>query len=189
MNARLACAALLLLAACGREPGSTADALPDASVWQLASTWIDQDGKAHALADFRGDVQIAVLMFTSCTYACPRIVADLKAIEQRVQGLPDVRFLLFSIDDVRDRPERLATYAREQKLDARRWTLLHGDAGAVRELAAVLGFQYRRVEGGDFEHSNAIFVLDQQGTLAFRLDGLGSEPRPLVDKVASLVSQ
>jgi len=149
------------------------------SVYQLDSTWTDQDGKTRRLREFAGKLQVTAMIFTHCEYACPMTLAVLKKIESAVAKTP-AHFLLISIDPARDTPEVLKAYAQREGLDPHRWTLLRADAATVREIAAVLGVRYKQNPDGNFAHSNLITLLDRKGAIEHRLKGLGAEPDPLV---------
>ena len=88
---------------------------------------------------------------------------------------------------MRDTPDRLAAFAKERKLDPSRWTLLNGDADAVRDLAVALDFKYQQVEK-DFAHSNLIAVLDQNGKPVHRLETLDGDIAPVVAAVRKLLA-
>jgi protein SCO1/2 len=167
---------------CAEEAPAALGALPDASIYNLESQWTDQAGTIHALSDFRGKVTVAAMIFTHCKFACPRILVDLKAIEKEIpeDRLGEVRWLLFSMDSDRDLPEVLKAYAAANDLDTKRWTLMHGDDSAVREMGATLGVRYIKDAEGNFSHSNLITVLDQDGRISHQLEGLGAENSPSV---------
>lgn len=205
MMTRFSLAMVVLLAACAREapaPVPPADEesccadepeagapLADASVYQLDAAWTDQTGAARKLVSFRGHVTIVAMVFTHCAYVCPRLTADAKAL---IAALPEqqrgaVRGLLVSFDTARDNPARLRVWAGEQGLDLKQWTLLHGDEGAVRELAAVLGVNYQQAQNGDFAHSNLVTVLDREGRIAHRIAGLQADVAPAVTAIGELL--
>jgi len=54
---------------------------------------------------------------------------------------------------------------QKHSLDASRWKLLTGDENHIREVAAVLGIQYRKNPEGGFNHSSLISILDSQGKI------------------------
>lgn len=195
MQARLRIVLLGILAglvACSTEATPPADGaccaeelpvgeLPDTSIYQLDANWTNQDGKQVKLTSFRGQKVIAAMIFTTCEYACPMLMADLKAIESRLDaGGPEPRFLLVSFDTEKDLPPVLKDYAGEQELDPKRWTLLHGAAGDVRELAAVLGIKYKKSAAVGFSHSNVITLLDADGRVAHQQKGLGGAPTEIL---------
>jgi protein SCO1 len=163
-----------------------ADAPADFSIYHATSTWIDQRGERRPLDSLAGRVQVVGMVYTSCAYACPRMILDMKRIEGALEPDQDVGFVIVSIDPERDTPERLAEYAMGARLDPDRWTLLHGDAGDILELAALLGVQYRRMADGEFVHSNLLTVLDPKGQVAHRQMGLGTDPDRTLEVIRAL---
>ena len=169
----------------------TSAPLSERSLYQLESIWTNDSGKPFRLAELRGRPQIMVMFFTSCQYACPILVHDLKRIEA---ALPEhVRsrtgFVLASFDTERDTPAALATYRERQQLPRDRWTLLHGRPDDVLELAALLGVQYKQGARGQFSHSNVITVLNAEGEIVHQQIGLNQDIQPTVSVAEHLTSQ
>lgn len=158
----------------------------DFSIYHAQSVWTDQLGERRPLDSLAGRVQVVGMVYTTCAYACPRMMLDMKRIEGELGGDADVGFVLVSIDPERDTPERLADYARGARLEPDRWSLLHGDAGDILELAALLGVQYRLMANGEFVHSNFLTVLDAQGQVVHRQLGLGGDPQETLEVIRSL---
>ncbi len=173
---------------CEEDAPSALDPLPDSSLYNLESSWTDQKGTERLLSDFQGTVTVAAMIFTHCDYACPRLLVDLKAIETKLgkSELDQVHWLLLSMDSERDVPAVLEAYAERNGLDTKRWTLMHGDSSAVRELAATLGVRYKRDAKGNYSHSNLISVLDAQGRIHHRLEGLGADGLKTVAAIQEL---
>lgn len=165
------------------------DPLPEDSLWRITAQWQDQSGAERQLSEFRGRPVITSMIFTHCAFACPRTIADLKAIEDALP--PELRgevvWLLVSFDDVRDLPERLTVFAGEQALDTSRWTLLHGDAEAVRVWAAALGVRYKKAVDGSFSHSNRITMTDPTGRVIARWDGLGVAADSIAQEITTML--
>ena len=178
--------AALALAGCGGGDEESApdhtDAAAQTSLFLLDGDWTDQTGAVRVLEDFRGKLIVTAMMFTNCSYACPRIVADLQGIEAAIPAgnRDDVQFLLVSMDSDRDTPEVLEAFANEKGLDPKHWTLLHGDEFEVRGVGAALGVRFKRGIKGDFAHSNIITVLDREGRQVFQLEGLNADAAPVV---------
>lgn len=169
----------VLLTACADPPPPTP--LPADSLYQVTGQWQDQAANPRTLAQFRGAPVVVSMIFTHCQYACPRLIADIKRVEKRIaktrpETAAQVRYLLVSMDHERDLPARLRAFASEHKLDLTRWTLLHGGEGDIRVLNAVLGGKYKQAPSGDFAHSNLIGVLDRDGRIVLRQEGLGGDP-------------
>jgi len=210
---RLGCLPLLLLALAGCEraaepeakaaagasccavdaaaaPGAaTAAAVPAAgeSIYALDSSWRNQEGRALRLGDLAGRPRVLAMIFTHCEYACPRILAELRALESALTGPPDAGpgFVLVSFDTARDDPAALKAYAEAQGLDPARWLLLHGETAAVRELSVVLDVPFRSDVDGGFSHASVISVLDGEGRLLHQKRGLGGA---LDDSRAAMLS-
>lgn len=178
-----------LASCCSAKEPAAGSGLPGTSLWQLGSAWTDQRGEPRRLADWRGRPTLVAMVFTHCRYACPRLAADARRIVDALDPRERERMhgLLISFDTARDTPERLAAFAEEQGLDTAFWTLLRGDAVDVRELAAVLGVNYQQTASGDFAHSNVITLLDAEGRIVHRQQGLAVEPTPTVHAIRELL--
>ncbi|HEY1114156.1 MAG TPA: SCO family protein [Chitinophagaceae bacterium] len=180
---------------CKVPAGKTAQQAPDSvlpgeSLYNDTDVFTSQHGKSIQLKDFRGKITVVSMVFTHCTYACPRLTEDIKAIGDKLQAqeITDVNYVLVSFDTNRDDPERLRAFAAEMGLD-KRWTLLQGSEDAVRQLSVLLNVQYEKAPDGSFAHSNLITVLDQQGRVATQLEGLeagNSETVATIQQLAKL---
>ena len=176
---------------CAGDELEAAAPLPGKSVWQLESSWRDQRGTTRRLAEFRGKPTLVAMIFTHCRYACPRIATDVKRIADALPPAERDRIhgLFVSIDPDRDTPERLTAFAAEHGLDAGRLTLLCCPADDVHELAAALGVSYQRAESGDFAHSNVVNLLDAEGIVAHRQEGLEVDPIGTVTAARGLLRE
>jgi protein SCO1/2 len=154
----------------------------DTSLYLLDSTWTSDVGRQIKLGTLRGRPQIVALFFSHCAYACPILIGELQTIESKLppEVLGRVDFLLVSIDSKRDTPAELVAFREKRQLARARWTLLHGEADDVRELAALLGVNYAEDARGQFAHSNLITLLNAQGEIAFQQAGLKQDPAPLM---------
>lgn len=154
----------------------------DNSIYQLDSKWRDEFGKTISLVDLKGKKQIMAMIFTSCTYACPLILNDMKKIESQTKS-KNVDFLLVSIDPARDTPEALKSFAERNNLDLNKWRLITGNQNGISELAAVLGFRYKKEADGSFSHSNIISVLNENGEIAFQHFGLNQSVQDVLNSL------
>ncbi len=149
------------------------DGFSAGSLYQLEASYTGDDGKPVTLGQFKGRPVVVAMFFATCTYACPMIVADMARIRD---GLPEslranAALVLVSFDTKRDTPEVLARYRKDRGLN-QQWTLLRGDDGAVRELAALLGVKFKQEADGQFAHSNIISILNVQGEVIHQRAGL-----------------
>lgn len=152
------------------------------SLYQVESLWENQDGDTAPLSQLAGRPQFVAMAYTTCQFACPRLLADLKAIEAQLDanGGPLPGFTLITFDPERDTPEQLRRYAADNQLDLQRWTLLRGQPGDILELANLLGVRYQELPNGEFSHSNIITLLNEGGEVLAQVKGLGADPAPLL---------
>lgn len=155
--------------------------LPGDSAWQLPVDLVDQDGHPFRLASLRGSPVLASMFYTSCDMVCPLIFETL-SMTLRAAG-PGVAarmcVLMVSFDPDRDTVPVLHQAFVDHHAGPR-WTLARGDAEAVRQVAAVLGVQYRRLAGGAFNHSTTIDLMDADGRIVEHSARLGQADDVLV---------
>lgn len=162
--------------------------IPSESICQLPDTFQTQDKKLVTLSSFAGKPTVVGMIFTHCAYACPRLTADIKNIEQQLKSENGkVNYLLVSFDSERDFPEQLKKFAEASGLD-QNWTLLHGSESAVRTLSVLLNVQFEKDAEGNFSHSNVISVLDKQGKLVYQKEGLGEDPNSTVSEINQMIA-
>ncbi len=151
------------------------DKFSEMSIYNLPSTWTTQNGEDIQLKDLKGDVLVMVMIYTSCKAACPRLVADMRNIEERLpeHSKENVKMIFVSIDPEVDTPERLKTFAKENLMDNDPWLFLRSTEENTREFAAVLAVSYKEISPIDFSHSNIISVFNHKGELVFQQEGLG----------------
>jgi protein SCO1/2 len=159
---------------CAASQAATAAAYSDRSIYQLDATWTTDAGQPFKLGELRGRPVVLAMFFTSCGYACPRIVSDMAQIRQTLPA--PVRnqavFVLVSFDDERDTVAALHGYREVHELATQNWILLRGAPGEIRELAAVLGVNYKKDALGLFKHSNLITILNAEGEIVHQRAGL-----------------
>jgi protein SCO1 len=153
------------------------------SIYQLTDTFQTEDKKNVTLSSFAGKPTVVGMIFTHCTYACPRLTADIKNIEEKLKSENGkVNYLLVSFDSQRDLPEQLKKFAHANELD-NNWSLLHGNENAVRTLSVLLNVQFEKDAEGNFSHSNIISVLDKSGVLVFQKEGLSADPVEIIGTI------
>ena len=93
------------------------------------------------------------------------------------------KYILVSIDPVRDTPNNLKKYAEKQGLKSPTWTLLTGNSDSVLELAAVLGVKFKKLKAGGYNHSNIIHFLNKDGVVFYQQVGLNQDPALAIEKI------
>ncbi|OMQ13586.1 SCO family protein [[Flexibacter] sp. ATCC 35103] len=173
-----------------KEPKVTAAAskekpITDLSIYNLPSKWTNQNGKNIELKSLKGNVLVMVMIYTSCKAACPRLVADMRAIEEKLDKdtKKNVKLILVSIDPVTDTPQKLKSFAMANKLNNDPWILLRSTEDNTREFAAVLAVNYKQISPMEFSHSNIISVFNPDGELIYQQEGLAVNNKKTVETI------
>lgn len=162
--------------------------ISDISIYNLPETWTTQNGNDVQWKDFKGNVLVVVMIYTSCKAACPILIADMRDIRKTVDAsdMPHkkkVKYILVSIDPKVDTPEHLKKFAQESGMDDDQWVFLRSDEDKTREFAAVLAVNYKQISPVDFSHSNIISVFNADGELAAQQEGLGIDRTSIVQEI------
>lgn len=167
------------------------EGISDMSIYNLPSTWTNQDNEHIQLKDLEGDVLVMVMIYTSCKAACPRLVADMRNIEEKlpVEIKNQVKMIFVSIDPETDTPERLKTFSIENLMDQDPWLFLRSSIEDTREFASVLAVNYKQITPMDFSHSNIISVFNKKGELVFQQEGLGVNSDNTIKSIIETVSK
>jgi len=162
--------------------------ISELSIYNLPSVWTTQDNREIELKELQGDVLVMVMIYTSCKAACPRLVADMRAIEAQVpeNKKGNVKYVLISIDPETDTTKRLKKFSIENGMESNQWLFLRGSEEDTREFAAVLAVNYKKISPLDFSHSNIISVFNQKGELVHQKEGLGINNKQTVEKIIEL---
>ena len=133
----------------------------------LSFSLTNQKGEEVSNKEFEGKIIVADFFFTHCGSICPKMTANLKLIQQSMDGDSTILINSFSIDPERDSVAKLAQYARRFEID-RHWNLLTGEKKVVYQLARKR-FMVDATEGdggpNDFIHSDKFVLIDQSGRI------------------------
>lgn len=144
------------------------------SLYHVDAEWTNQDGDSIRLADYKGQALILVMFYGECTGTCPVLIQRTwklySEIDEEIRN--KLQVLAVSFDYKNDTPEALKAYAEYEQLDITGWNFVTAQHADIRQLAMLLGVQYRERSDGHFEHSNLITILDGQGKIAVRSEGI-----------------
>lgn len=176
---------LLLFSACKENKKVTAP-LPSNSIFNLSSSWKNQNGESLQLKDLQNKTLVVVMIYTSCKSACPILVSKMKNIESKIsrKDIDNTSLVLISIDPKTDTPARLKEFARNNAMDAPQWIFLTSSEEATQEFANVLSMKYKKISPIEFSHSNIISVFGPDGQLVSQEEGNID-----VEKVVSTVTK
>lgn len=155
------------------------------SIYNLPSKWTTQNGKDIELKSLQGNVLVMVMIYTTCKAACPRLVADMRDIESKLnqETKQKVKLILVSIDPKTDTPQKLKAFAIANKMDQDPWLFLRSSEDDTREFAAVLAVNYKQISPMEFSHSNIISVFNGAGELVFQQEGLGVNNEKTIESI------
>ncbi|MEX2436428.1 MAG: SCO family protein [Balneolaceae bacterium] len=144
------------------------------SLYHLDAVWTDHRNEQFSLSEFRGQPVIITMFYGNCTQVCPILIRDANRVYSALDESQreKVKVLAITFDPENDTPERLSEYAAEKNLNTPEWHFVTGSSTSIRELAMMLGVQYTRKSDGHFAHSNLVTVLDGEGRIVQRLEGL-----------------
>lgn len=95
----------------------------------------NQDGQAVSLADLRGQVWIADIIFTRCPGPCIRMTHQMKELQDALAKGSGTKLVSLTTDPDYDTPAILKTYAERNGADFNRWTFLTGSKPQIANLA------------------------------------------------------
>ncbi|HVY69079.1 MAG TPA: SCO family protein [Verrucomicrobiae bacterium] len=139
----------------------------------------NQDGQRVTLADLRGQVWVADVIFTICAGPCPRLTASFGSLQADLPTNQPVRLVTISTDPTFDTPAVLKRYGQRFHADFNRWTFLTGDKpGIVHLIQDGLKLIAKEKDATEqenasdrFIHSTLFVVVDQTGRLRAAFDG------------------
>ena len=152
---------------------------------------VDQNGQRVALAELRGGPVVLDFVFTRCAGPCPILTGLLADVRDGLDAeqRPRVRFVSISLDPEYDTPERLRDYARARRLDTEGWSFLTGPRDEVDAVVRAYGVGSTPAADGSaqLEHTLATFLIDAEGRIARRYQGLRHEPETIRADIVDLL--
>jgi cytochrome oxidase Cu insertion factor (SCO1/SenC/PrrC family) len=149
-------------------------------------TLTNQAGQSVTLADLRGKVWVADIIFTRCGGPCPRMTRQMKSLQDALPKASEARLVTLTTDPEFDTPAVLQKYPGQLGLKTTdRWIFLTGTKKQIAglgidslKLTAVEKQPADRTDPVDlFIHSTLFVVVDKQARLRaiFETDGAGIE--------------
>jgi protein SCO1/2 len=154
------------------EAASTENALPKMFVVPDFSL-TDRTGQTVTLADLKGKVWLADLIYTTCPGPCPMLSGHFSELQQMLGNDPEARLVSISSDPEIDTPAVLETYAKHYGA-SERWLFLTGPKAAVQDLVnkgLKLGMAEDPAAKERIIHSTKFALVDKQGTVRGFYDG------------------
>lgn len=152
--------------------------------------FVNEDGQPLDQAFVKGRIWVANYFFVACPSICPKMMADMRAVQIAFSGDDRVRIVSLTVNPEKDTPDQLKAYAVNRRIDLRQWQLGTGDKKALYRFARKgLGITATDGDGGpnDFIHSDRFVLVDQDGHIRGYYDGTSpAEVRQLVSDIRRL---
>jgi protein SCO1/2 len=162
-------------------------------------TLTNQAGAAVSLADLRGRVWAADIIFTRCPGPCFRMSRQMKELQKELPANSRARLVSLTTDPDFDSPPVLAAYAGRFGADTNRWMFLTGTKREIGNLAvsslklsAVEKKPEERESPEDlFVHSTIFVVVDRRAQLRgiFQTGGEGTDWPAEKQKILAAIRQ
>jgi protein SCO1/2 len=142
----------------------------------------NQNGQPVSLADLRGKVWVADIIFTRCPGPCPTMTHHLAELQALLPTDAPVKLVTLTSDPEFDTADVLRKYAARFNANSNQWIFLTGPRPDIRKLA-VNDFKFvlvdkkpedRTVPEDLFIHSIYFVLVDQQGRMRGWTDADGS---------------
>lgn len=162
-------------------------------------TLTNQNGRAVSLADLRGHVWVADIIFTRCPGPCLKMTRQMKELEKALPDKSDCKLVTLTTDPAYDTPAILKSYSERFSADTNRWTFLTGTKEEIGKLGidslkltAVEKKPEEREDSNDlFIHSTIFVLVDKKAQLrgVFETTGENVEGKEAQEKILKGVSQ
>jgi protein SCO1/2 len=162
-------------------------------------TLTNQMGQAFSLADLKGKVWLADIIFTRCPGPCPRMTRQMKSVQDALPKNSAARLVTLTTDPEYDTPAVLKAYAERFGADTNHWSFLTGTKKEIAGLAidglkltALEKPAEERSETNDlFIHSTIFVVVDKQARLRgiFETGGEGVEWTNVQPAIVATIKQ
>jgi protein SCO1/2 len=128
--------------------------------------FIDQTGRPFRFSQLRGEDVVLSFIYTRCQDArmCPLISAKFRQLQQQA-GNRALHLVEVSLDPSYDRPPVLARYGATYGADARRWSLVVGDAEPTLDFAARFGIAAIADPNVGLIHDENTVLIDRNGRI------------------------
>ncbi|MEN0644215.1 SCO family protein [Alkalicoccobacillus gibsonii] len=188
---------VLLLTGCSwvyeigaKETNSTYD-ISEAGMEVTNLEFTNQEGETTQVSDFEGDYWLANMIFTNCSTVCPLLSPNLQNLQAATieEGLP-IKVISFTVDPNQDNPELLKQYGRNLGVDFDTWTFATGYEEEEIVQFSLDSFKSRlekAEDGSDILHTTAFFLVDPEGNIIRKYDGLETDQEEYIEDLAQAI--
>ena len=157
----------------------------------------NQSGQPVSLANLRGHVWVADIIFTRCAGPCLKMSRQMKELQDALPSNSTIKLVSLTTDPRYDVPSVLNDYAQRFGADSNRWMLLTGSPEQIGNLATgslkLTGIEKKPEERDSsadlFVHSTIFVIVDKHAQLRgiFETTGEDIDPRKVKDQILAAV--
>ena len=134
-------------------------------------------GNDFSFDEMTPKVRLIEFMYTKCPDICPNTTHQMRQLQNALleQGIFEnkVEFVTVTFDPMNDTEEVLSNYAESFEMNKTGgWHLLTGTKEDIRTLADTFEFQFRDPGTGEFVHTSATYLLDENNRV-IEIFGMG----------------
>lgn len=157
--------------------------------------FLNQNNQKITQNSLKGKIHVACFFFTSCPSLCPKIMGNMKMVQDSLKNDKNFLIVSYSVMPERDSVARLRMYATENQVVNDKWHLLTGNKKQIYEIARKSYFADENigVQKGvnDFLHTENFVLVDKNlhirgiynGTLQFEIEQLIKDVRALEKEI------
>ncbi|MAU64193.1 MAG: SCO family protein [Flavobacteriaceae bacterium] len=139
--------------------------------------FLNQDSLFIGNEDFLSKVFVVEFFFTSCPSICIEMNKNMKILDEEFGEREDFGIASFTIDPSHDTTKVLKEYSELLQIKSKNWHFLTGDVSDIYDLSNT-GFNiFSSINpdvAGGFEHQGFFALIDQNGYIRSRDNGMGS---------------
>ena len=160
-------------------------------------TLTNQSGRPVTMADLRGRIWVADIIFTTCPGPCAKMTRTMQLLQAALPAESGVNLISLTANPAYDTPEVLKSYAERFGARTENWHFLTGPKKKIYDLAidslktAVdeIPPEERKAVDDLFIHSTRFVLVDRQGQLRGFFEGDTAESIPKILKAVELLSR
>lgn len=178
-----------LLLACNEQKKEVQDdTLPFFNTAEMDAEWISENDlrypKIHTIVPFifqnqqgnlitkdslEGKIYVANFFFSICPSICPKMMGNLKTLQDTFAKEPSFKLVSFSVMPWVDSVATLKKYGEEHKINPNQWHLLTGPKDSIYTLARKSYFAEKSLgqqkSNGEFLHTESMLLIDKKARI------------------------
>ncbi|WP_409304592.1 SCO family protein [Peribacillus sp. SCS-155] len=137
----------------------------------------NQEGNTYNFREMKPKVRLLEFMYTQCPDICPTTTFEMQKLRDRLAAKnvfgDKIEFITVTINPEKDTEKVLDEYIKTFKINKTEgWDVLRGSSADTQKLANQFNFQYRDNGTGQFVHTSATYLLNQQNAV-IKVFGMG----------------